>query len=254
MPSRNAVMRRVGGMSAGSGPRIPAGALTLCRCADAAGHHRLRSSAVARSRVAQLAERPAVNRQVIGSSPIAGAHRCQPSHLRERRKRGIPMAQSAPPLTKIPTKSPQLARGMAARPAARPKDGRPAGHARACSRLVSSRLVTRWVSRSRDSSRHQPAGSAGRRPPPSPRPVACEARGPPVRAIPSASGRPPRCAGLRRSPGRPADAALGLVHQEALGPGTAVACVPTRRPEARLLRRTPLGRGAACAGRRRCVI
>jgi len=68
------------------------------------------------------------------------------------------MAQSAPPLTKIPTKSPQLARGMAARPAARPKDGRPAGHARACSRLVSSRLVTRWVSRSRDSSRHQPAG------------------------------------------------------------------------------------------------
>jgi hypothetical protein len=44
-----------------------------------------------RSRVAQSAERPAVNRQVIGSSPIAGAslslHR-QPSHLRQRRKRG----------------------------------------------------------------------------------------------------------------------------------------------------------------------
>ncbi len=35
----------------------------------------------ARSRVAQLAEQPAVNRQVIGSSPIAGAPKIQPDEI-----------------------------------------------------------------------------------------------------------------------------------------------------------------------------
>src|SRR5258708_18737087 len=64
---------RLCAMSAGSWPRIPAGALPLCPRRGCGRDHRLRSCAVALSRVDELAERPAVNRQVIGSSPIAGA-------------------------------------------------------------------------------------------------------------------------------------------------------------------------------------
>ena len=65
-----------------------------------------------RSRVAQSAERPAVNRQVIGSSPIAGATRSlivSPLTCIKAGREGL-MAHAAPVRTKIPTKSPQPAR------------------------------------------------------------------------------------------------------------------------------------------------
>src|SRR5690606_31441396 len=48
-----------------------------CRCGE---HPRTRRT---RSRVAQLAEQPAVNRQVIGSSPIAGATQAPSESARE---------------------------------------------------------------------------------------------------------------------------------------------------------------------------
>jgi hypothetical protein len=77
-----------------------------------------------RSRVAQSAERPAVNRQVIGSSPIAGASRTGPvspltCENAGRESGGTPVA---PADFKIPTKSPQPARGRASRPAGRVAD------------------------------------------------------------------------------------------------------------------------------------
>ena len=52
---------------------------TLVPAAQTTREPPTRSECAARSRVAQSAERPAVNRQVIGSSPIAGAERY--SHL-----------------------------------------------------------------------------------------------------------------------------------------------------------------------------
>jgi hypothetical protein len=80
-----------------------------------------------RSRVAQSAERPAVNRQVIGSSPIAGAsqafHR-QPPHLRQRRKRGNRHGAGSAPAEQDPHNRPAAppempgGRGPAARHAA----------------------------------------------------------------------------------------------------------------------------------------
>ena len=80
-----------------------------------------------RSRVAQSAERPAVNRQVIGSSPIAGAIRSlhrQPSHLRQRRKRGNPHGAGSARADQDPHKITQPARGG-------PHGARPGGPGRA---------------------------------------------------------------------------------------------------------------------------
>src|SRR6266581_1824825 len=56
--------------------RVSSACATLTSDADAAGPDTPVAFRVGRSRVAQLAERPAVNRQVIGSSPIAGAQSC----------------------------------------------------------------------------------------------------------------------------------------------------------------------------------
>ena len=93
-------------------------------------------------------DRPSVNRQVIGSSPIAGASwssRRQPSHLRQRRKRGSPhgagSARADQDPHKIPTTGAQ--RGRTAR---RAGEGRPHG--------------TRQGPRERDRTRGHP----GRRP------------------------------------------------------------------------------------------
>jgi len=57
--------------------------------------------------------RTPVNRQVIGSSPIAGATRslpCQPSHLRQRRKRGNPHGAGSARADQIPTTGPRPGR------------------------------------------------------------------------------------------------------------------------------------------------
>src|SRR5271170_1128126 len=100
---------------AGTRLRHPAGALPLCPRRGSSGEP-ARSCAVARSRVAQLAERPAVNRQVASSSLAAGAIPVvivSPLTCDNAGREGIAMAQQAPSRSKIPTKSPQPVRSRA---------------------------------------------------------------------------------------------------------------------------------------------
>ncbi len=94
MPSRNAVMRRGAGR-VGACDRLSRRCATLMRGAEG-GRELARSSALVQSRVAQLAERPAVNRQVPSSSLGAGASLTS-TNIRPRRIRASHVPDSTDP-------------------------------------------------------------------------------------------------------------------------------------------------------------